>query len=317
MAPSPGVNHQVLNWTLIHHFPTGQHCSTTSTSAYNTINENLTYAQPSITEQNLLRNKNNAMLTDNSSTTSRQHYDFTYDPSSQGTLPTTDHDLAARAAVAAQTEIGNPNGLIPTSQDTQRQLAAIHASELPVGPSRTANPGSSGGYHFHSGRPDTTQVTATDLHLADMVYGSLREHQESNYAPGYRRASEAVPQRTYQAEGHDAVSFPHEQLGSEQGSVTGSSRNVMPPELPPRTQGHDYALSSGDGTNTPARGGTNTGRSSPGTSVGSKVQEAFSQTHVSGHDLAPRRGSEFSGSFPPSAPLCAGPHGRVLTSSLY
>lgn len=142
-------------------------------------------------------------------------------------------------------------------------------------------------------------MIGTDSHLADMVYGSLREHRQSNYAPGYRRASEAVPQRIYQAEGHDAVSFPHEQLGSEQGTVSGSSRNVIPPELPPRTQGHDYALSSGDGTTTPARGSTNTGRSSPGASVGSKVQGAFAQVHVSGHELiVPRRCSKFSSSLP-------------------
>lgn len=201
----------------------------------------------------------------------RKDYDFTYDPRAQATLPTTDHDLAARAAVAAlaaRTELGNPHGPIPTPQDTQRRLAAVHASELPVGPSRTAHlsiTSASRGLVADNINNNTAVDDDTD---ADADDGLLRQQQqqdprESNYAPGYRRASDAVPQRTYEAEGHDAVVFPHEQLGGPSssssdftpGSRSGSRKGVLtpPPELPSRTQGHDYAFpSGGDASRSPS-----------------------------------------------------------------
>lgn len=187
----------------------------------------------------------------------RKDYDFTYDPRAQATLPTTDHDLAARAAVAARTELGNPHGPIPTPQDTQRRLAAVHASELPVGPSRTAHlsiTSASRGLLADNDNNNTAVDDDTDAEDGLLRRRQQQDPRESNYAPGYRRASDAVPQRTYEAEGHDAVVFPHEQLGGPSssdftpGSRSGSRKGVLtpPPELPPRTQGHDYAFPSGD-----------------------------------------------------------------------
>lgn len=238
------------------------------------------------------------------STEGRESYDFTYGPDAQGSVPTIDHDLAARAAIASQTEIGNPHGLIPTSEQTQGQLAAIRASELPVGASRSIgtiprtflecdddkNFGS-------SSDPAGRQAGAG---VGSSASDHLREHRKSNYAPGYERAAEAVPQRTYRAEGHESVSFPHEQLGVVAENSSSSRRNT-PPDLPPRTQGHDYALSSGKAGVGAVRGSANTGRNSSGASLGSKVKGAFAQVHVSGHDFPP--GPETS-CYPLSHLLC-------------
>lgn len=222
------------------------------------------------------------------STKGREIYDFTYGPDVQGSVPTTDHDLDTRAAVASQTEIGNPNGLIPTSAQTQEQLAAIQASDLPVTASRTSG-AVKRTYFGHNddeklGFCSNPPVTHTGAGVGNEASDRLWEHRKSNYAPGYERAAEAVPQKTYRAEGHESVSFPHEQLG---GNDSSGSRNV-PPVLPPRTQGHDYALSSGTTGIGAARGSENgTRRDSPGASLGSKVKETFALVHVSGHDLPP------------------------------
>lgn len=223
----------------------------------------------------------------------------------QGSLPTVDHDLASRAAVAAQTEIGNPHGRIPTSHDTQRQLAAIQASELPVGTSKTAEPsaftapGASAAYARNDGAfPTITTAEGTENQsevgtTAAVANHRLRAHRNSNYAPEYETARDAVPRGTLNAEGHDAVSFPHEQLGAavEEAGATAecssSLRSMSPPKLPPRTHGHNYALSNTASAGTGGGAGigsivtTNTGRSSPGASLGSKVKGAFAQAHVS------------------------------------
>lgn len=242
-----------------------------------------------------------------------------YPPTTTGSHPTTDHDLAARAAVSAQTELGSPQNRIPTREDTQRQLAAIQASELPVGASRTSAEGGvfppssdigydtyrDGDYNGHvksSNKAYTNVRCQTEKEDDGMVSASLRQHRKSNYAPGYKAAGEAVPERSYIAEGHNAVSFPHEQLfGSEQqqgtGAVGGGTTTTadqgrdVPPPLPPRTHGIDYASSSGNPTTygaATAGAGTgnshaNTGRNSPGASLGSKVQGVLAQVHVSEH----------------------------------
>ncbi|KAJ4402145.1 hypothetical protein N0V82_010809 [Gnomoniopsis sp. IMI 355080] len=120
-----------------------------------------------------------------------------YDAGVPGTLTAANHDIARRVKTAATTEIGDPEGRIPSAARTREQLAAALNSDLPVG-------------------------TSTDLrnhpqgpHQNDSAPNSIaREHRNSNYAPGYEKAFDAVPKRSYDADGHEPAVLPHEQLES-------------------------------------------------------------------------------------------------------
>lgn len=125
------------------------------------------------------------------------------------TVDTAGHDRARRGDVAAGTEIGAPDGRIPTGRDVRAQLAAARDSQLPVGPSRTA------GTHPH---PDHPPAAASGSAVPgpgplEIPLGS-RAHRNSNYAPGYEGASDAVPHKTYSEAGHSAMVLPHEELSS-------------------------------------------------------------------------------------------------------
>lgn len=105
-----------------------------------------------------------------------------------------DHDLSRRVKTAAATEIGDPHGRIPSAEQTREQLAAAKNSQLPVDASRSAQ------NHLDTGSSAPSKA---------------REHRKSNYAPGYEKAFDVVPQTSYDAGGHDPAILPHENLGSK------------------------------------------------------------------------------------------------------
>lgn len=102
------------------------------------------------------------------------------------------HDLPRRVKTAAATEIGDPEGRIPSAEQTRQQLAAAKDSQLPVDASRSE---------------PTHPISGSSMPL------TAREHRKSNYAPGYEKAFDVVPQRSYDADGHEPTFLPHEKLG--------------------------------------------------------------------------------------------------------
>lgn len=103
------------------------------------------------------------------------------------------HNLSRRVKTAAATEIGDPEGRIPSAEQTREQLAAAKDSQLPVDASRSE---------------PTHQIIGSSIPL------TAREHRKSNYAPGYEKAFDVVPQKSYDADGHEPMFLPHEKLGS-------------------------------------------------------------------------------------------------------
>lgn len=134
---------------------------------------------------------------------------------------------------------------IPTARDTRDQLETARRSELPVGPSRTAQthppaPVSHGRISCALGTvtpPPSSTATA-------------REHQHPHHEDS------VVPQnKTY---------------GGEAGQSRSFAKNT-PPELPPRTGGqHRAAPGVGGGDRTTI----------PGSGLGRQVQGVFAQVHV-------------------------------------
>lgn len=120
-----------------------------------------------------------------------------YDAGVPGTRTAATHDIDRRAKMAAATEIGDPEGRIPSAEQTREHLAAALNSELPVDASR-----------------DLRNHPQSPLHNESSLNSKAREHRKSNYAPGYEKAFDAVPQRSYDADGHEPAVLPHEQLES-------------------------------------------------------------------------------------------------------
>lgn len=110
-----------------------------------------------------------------------------------GRATSDNHDVSRRVKTAAATEIGDPQGRIPSADQTREQLAAANKSQLPVDASRSAS---------------THPIRDSSIPLAS------REHRKSNYAPGYEQAFDVVPQKYYDADGHEPTFLPHEKLGS-------------------------------------------------------------------------------------------------------
>lgn len=159
-------------------------------------------------------------------------------PSAQDPPPLAhqDHDLAARANVAAQTEIGSPRSRIPTRQDTQRQLAAVRESDLPVEASRTAT-------------QEGPSSSASDGATANSSSGGREQLRKNISELGDEMGSVAVPQQAHHyhhVESNDAVWSPHEQHRSNSWTITtpepaskGNTGRInanpsMPPPLPSR-----------------------------------------------------------------------------------
>jgi len=127
----------------------------------------------------------------------------------------------AKAQTAMATEIGDPNGRIPTAEDTKNQLAAARNSDLPVGPSKTAQ-------HY----PEASHLG----HPASGVPTTERAHRNSNYAPGYEDAANAVRPKSYNAEEHRPSLLAHEPA---------TPASELPPNLGNASENDSAASGSG------------------------------------------------------------------------
>lgn len=121
-------------------------------------------------------------------------YNDVYDPDVPGSSSTKLTANNAKWDTVAGTEIGDPNGRIPTAQKTHEQLAAARSDELSVAASKVA-PGPP-----RSGHGDVAPGSST----------AARKHRNSNYAPGYEEAAEAVRYRSYEETDHRPNLLSHE-----------------------------------------------------------------------------------------------------------
>lgn len=179
--------------------------------------------------------------------------DFAHDPGNNTTSPIPNSKSEeARMNIAQSTEIGDPNGRIPTAQDTHSklsdardQLAAVQRDN----PSAASTHGAQGVPRTHPGDSDTGVST------------SQRGHRNSNYAPGYEGAADAVRQKSYNAEEHRPSLMSHEPV---------TPLTEVPPDL-----GSDAQQTS-----------SNKGPGMiPGASIGQKVKAPFAKIHVSNMSL--------------------------------
>ncbi|KKY29361.1 hypothetical protein UCDDA912_g10716 [Diaporthe ampelina] len=154
---------------------------------------------------------------------------------------------------ARNTEIGDPNGRIPTAQDTHNQLKAVQdqlAAAQRNSPSAASSYAAQGVPRTNMGDADTGAST------------SQRGHRNSNYAPGYEGAADAVRQKSYNADEHRPSVLAHE-------PVTPSTE--LPPDL-------------GNNTTQPASSNQGPGMI-PGPSIGQKAKVPFAKIHGAGEVL--------------------------------
>lgn len=123
-----------------------------------------------------------------------------YNPGVPGTATAATQGLLQRKSVAATTEIGDPQGRIPSEQSVRDQLEAARRSSLPIGASSSFQP--------QSGLVDTPAPTPQEAGIGN-----------SSDAPGYEKADDAVPQKSYHdGAGHAPFELPHERLVSRTGT---------------------------------------------------------------------------------------------------
>lgn len=172
--------------------------------------------------------------------------DFAHNPGAVASSASPAHQ--ARANVSGATEIGDPNGRIPTAQDTHNQrkaahsqLAAMEKNELPGGSSSTGQ-----------GVP---QAPCGDSGTG--ISTSQRGHRNSNYAPGYESAADAVRQRSYNEDEHRPSLLAHEPV---------TPLTEVPPD--PGNNAQHNCPTSGPGM-------------IPGPRIGQKAKAPFAKIHVS------------------------------------
>lgn len=153
----------------------------------------------------------------------------------------------ARLDAARSTEMGDPNSGIPTAQDTHNQLKTAQ-SEL-VAAQNDPPPAS---HYFAQGVP---RSYAGDADAG--VPTSQRGHRNSNYAPGYEDAADAVRQKSYNAEEHRPSLLAHEPV---------TPLTEVPPDLGSSTQ--QTSSTKGPGM-------------IPGPSIGQKAKAPLAKIHVS------------------------------------
>lgn len=179
--------------------------------------------------------------------------DFAHDPGNSTSSPIHDSSNQAMVDTARNTEIGDPNGRIPTAQDTHNQLKAVQdqlAAAQRNSPSAASSYAAQGVPRTNMGDADTGAST------------SQRGHRNSNYAPGYEGAADAVRQKSYNADEHRPSVLAHE-------PVTPSTE--VPPDL-------------GNNTTQPASSNQGPGMI-PGPSIGQKAKVPFAKIHGAGEVL--------------------------------
>ncbi|KAK2615297.1 hypothetical protein N8I77_002062 [Diaporthe amygdali] len=178
--------------------------------------------------------------------------DFVHNPGTAASSSCRSPAHEAKANTAGATEMGDPNGRIPTAQDThdelnaaQSDLATTEQDELP-------------------GRRSGIGRSAPGAHLEDAAAGvstSQRGHRNSNYAPGYEGAADAVTHKSYNADEHRPSLLAHEPV---------TPATEVPPDV------------GNDGYNTPATSGPGM---IPGPSLGQKAKAPFAKIHGAGEVL--------------------------------
>ncbi|KAL1864912.1 hypothetical protein Daus18300_007479 [Diaporthe australafricana] len=210
-----------------------------------------------------------------SNQTSRRPHDITNDTVGSGPTPREDigaRDFAhnpgavasstssqARANISGATEIGDPHGRIPTAQDTHDQRNAAHSQLDATG--KNELPGGSS-YAGHAGQ-GVSQVPSGDPSTG--ISTSQRGHRNSNYAPGYEGAADAVRQRSYNEDEHRPSLLAHEPV---------TPLTEVPPDLGNNAQhnAQHNAPTSGPGM-------------IPGPSIGQKAKAPFAKIHGAGEVL--------------------------------
>lgn len=175
-------------------------------------------------------------------------HDFAHDPGNYSTSPAHDSSQQERANTIRATEIGDPNGRIPTAQDTHDQLNDARDDLIAIqrnNPSAAASHASQGVPRTNMGNTDTGVPT------------SQRGHRNSNYAPGYEGAADAVRHKSHNAEDHRPSVLAHEPV---------IPLTETPPDLGDTTQ----QTSSNKGPEMIA-----------GPSISQKAKAPFAKIHVS------------------------------------
>jgi len=174
--------------------------------------------------------------------------DFAHEPGDYSTSPIHNSGQQARTNAMRATEIGDPKGRIPTSQDTHNQLNDARGDLVAA---QRNNP---------SAAPSHASQGAAQTHVGDTATGvptSQRGHRNSNYAPGYEGAADAVRHKSYNADDHRPSVLAHEPV---------TPLTEVPPDLGDTTQ-QTYS-NKGPG-------------SIPGPSIGQKAKAPFAKIHVS------------------------------------
>lgn len=176
------------------------------------------------------------------------------DPGHNSSSPIRTPSQQARTTTVQATEIGNPNSRIPTAQQTHNQLDAARDD---LAAARRNNPNASSS-NITQGVP-RPQTSATDVGVPT----SQRGHRNSNYAPGYEGAADAVKHKSHNAEDHRPSILAHEPV---------TPLAEVPPDL--------------DGTTEQASGPPTRGPGAiPGPSIGQKANAPLAKIHGAGEVL--------------------------------
>lgn len=184
------------------------------------------------------------------------------DPGNNSSSPIHNSSQQARTNIIQTTEIGDPNGRIPTAQQTHNQLDAARDA---LASARNNSPNASSSSTIRGGPRPQTGATDTG------VPTSQRAHRNSNYAPGYEGAADAVKHKSHNAEDHRPSILAHEPV---------TPLTEVPPDL--------------DGTSEEASGPSTRGPGAiPGPSMGQKAKAPLAKIHVSDRSSAFMRSSSF------------------------
>ncbi|KAG8168473.1 hypothetical protein KVR01_001222 [Diaporthe batatas] len=176
------------------------------------------------------------------------------DPGNNSSSPIHSSAQQARTNTVQATEIGDPDGRIPTAQQTHHQLGAARDALASV---RRNNPNASSTTTTH-GLP-RPQTGATDAGVPT----SQRAHRNSNYAPGYEGAADAVKHKSHNAQDHRPSILAHEPV---------TPLTEVPPDL--------------DGTTEEAAGPPSRAPGAiPGPSIGQKAKAHLDKIHGAGEVL--------------------------------
>lgn len=176
------------------------------------------------------------------------------DAGNNSSSPINDPGQQAKTNTIQATEIGSPNSRIPTAEQTHNQrdtarddLAAAQRNYPSASASNTTQ-----------GVP-RPQEGATGTGVPTLQRG----HRNSNYAPGYEGAADAVKHKSYNAEDHRPSILAHEPV---------TPLTEVPPDLDGTTEQASVPPTRGPGA-------------IPGPSMGQKAKAPLAKIHGAGEVL--------------------------------